>query len=385
MTRSTEAPFLAPNTSTSGEVLSQRALNRALLERQLLLHREQRSAAATVEHLVGMQAQVPGNPYIALWSRLDGFEPDELSQLIAERQAVRTSLMRATIHLVTARDCLALRPVMQPVLERAFASSAFARSIAGVDIEALLAAGRVLLEEQPRTRAKLGPLLAEQWPDYDSGSLSSAIGFLLPLVHVPPRGLWGKSGQATVTTVEAWLGRPLDPAPTPDHLVLRYLAAFGPATVGDVRTWSRLTGLRAVIERLRPHLVTFRDERGRELFDLPNASRPDTETPAPPRFLPEYDNILLSNDDRGRVIPDNRGLPMPAGRGGELGGLLVDGFLGGMWRISRDLGKATLVIEAGGSWTKAEQTAVAEEGAQLIAFVAADAADHDVQIVPANE
>jgi hypothetical protein len=365
----------------AGATLSQRALNRALLERQLLLRREQRSAAATIEHLVGMQAQVPGNPYVALWSRLDGFQPDELSRLIADRQAVRTPLMRATIHLVSARDCLVLRPVMQSALERAFASSAFARNIAGVDIEALLAAGKKLLEEQPRTRAELRPLLAERWPGYDADSLASAIGFSLPVVQVTPRGLWGKSGRATLTTIEAWLGRPLASDSTPDEAVLRYLAAFGPATVGDIRIWSRLTGLRTVIERLRPRLLTFRDDRGRELFDLPDAPRPDPETPAPPRFLPEYDNILLSHDDRGRIVGDNRGLPMPAGRGGELGSVLVDGFLGGMWRITRDARNAALVIEPGSSWTKSDHTAVVEEGARFLAFIAADSERYDVRVV----
>jgi hypothetical protein len=348
------------------------------------LRREQRSASETIEHLVGMQAQVPGNPYIALWSRLDGFQPEELSRLIANRQAVRTSLMRATIHLVTARDCLALRPVMQSVLERTFASSAFARNTAGVDLEALLAAGQGLLEERPRTRAELRPLLAERWPGFDADSLAAAIGFLLPLVHVPPRGLWGQSAPTRLTPVEAWLGRPLDANSTPDEVVLRYLAAFGPATVADIRIGSRLTGLRAVLERLRPRLVNFRDERGRELFDLPDAPRPDPETPAPPRFLPEYDNIMLSHDDRGRIIRDNRGLSMPAGRGGELGSVLVDGFLGGMWRINRERGKATLAIEASRPWAKPDQTAVAEEGARLLAFVASDADDHDVQVVPSR-
>jgi Winged helix DNA-binding domain len=364
----------------SGDVLSQRALNRALLERQLLLHRENRSATETIEHLVGMQAQVPGNPYVALWSRLEGFQPEQLSQLIAERQAVRTSLMRATIHLVTARDCLALRPVMQSVLERTFAGSAFARNIAGVDLDALLNVGRELLEDQPRTRAELRPVLAQRWPGYDADSLAAAIGFLLPVVHVTPRGLWGKRGAARLTTVEAWLGRPLDSDPTSDNTVVRYLAAFGPATVADIRIWSRLSGLREVVERLRPHLLTFRDEGGRELFDLPHAPRPDPETPAPPRFLPEYDNILLSHDDRGRIIRGNRGLPMPEGRGGELGAVLVDGFLSGMWRMSRQRGNATLVIETNGSWTKADRTAVADEGARLLAFLAADAHDRDVQL-----
>jgi hypothetical protein len=381
MARSTEAPLLPTAGTASETILGERALNRALLARQFLLCRQKRSASETIEHLVGLQAQVPGNPYLALWSRLEAFQPEELSQLIADRHAVRTSLMRATIHLVTARDCLALRPVMQSVLERAFASSAFARNIAGVDLDALLAAGRSLLEERPRTRAELRPLLAERWPGYDADSLASAIGFLLPLVHVPPRGLWGKSGQAALTTIEAWLGRPLDPEPTPDEAILRYLAAFGPATVADIRLWSRLTGLRAVIERLRPRLISFRDERGREIFDLPDAPRPDPGTPAPPRFLPEYDNILLSHDDRSRIIRDNRGLPMPAGRGGELGNLLVDGFLGGMWRIARGRENATLVIEAGGSWTEADRAAVTDEGARLLAFLAANSRDHEVRVV----
>ena len=380
MTGSTETRSLTAGKPAPAEVLSQRALNRALLARQLLLRRETRTAAETIEHLVGMQAQAPGNPYIALWSRLEEFEPGELSQLIAERGAVRTSLMRATIHLVTARDCLALRPVMQSVLERTFAGSAFARNIAGVDFDALLALGRELVEERPRTRAELRPLLAEWWPVYDDDSLASAIGFLLPVVQVTPRGLWGKSGQATLTTVEAWLGRPLDPDPTPDEAVLRYLAAFGPATVADVRIWSRLTGLREVIARLRPQLHTFRDERGRELFDVPDAPRPDPETPAPPRFLPEYDNIVLSHADRGRIIRDNQGLPMPAGSGGELGSVLVDGFLGGMWRINRGRGKATLVIEANDSWTKADRTAVVDEGARLLAFLTADAQNREVEV-----
>jgi hypothetical protein len=381
MANTSAGPSVSTGGPGSGVALGPRALNRALLARQLLLRREKRPILETIEHLVGMQAQVPGNPYIALWSRLDGFQPEELSRLIGDRHAVRTSLMRATIHLVSARDCLSLRPVMQPVLERAFASSAFARNIAGFDLEGLLAAGRHLLEERPRTRAELRPFLAHRWPGYDADSLAAAIGFLLPVVHVTPRGLWGKSGPARLTTVEAWLGRPLHLDSTPDEVVMRYLAAFGPATVADIRIWSRLTELRGVIERLRPRLVTFRDERGRELFDVADAPRPDPETPAPPRFLPGYDNILLSHDDRGRINRDNRSLRMPAGRGGELGSVLVDGYLGGMWRITRLREKATLVIEAAASWTRADHEVVADEGGRLLAFVAADIRDHDVQVI----
>ena len=368
-----------PRQDTPVDALSQRALNRALLARQLLLRRERRDLIETIEHLVGVQAQAPGNPYLALWARLDEFQPDELSQAIVTRRAVRTTLMRATIHLVSAGDCLALRPVMQPMLERTFASSAFARNLAGVEIDELLAAGRILLEAQPRTRAELRPLLAERWPEHDADSLTAAIGFLLPVVQTPPRGLWGERGQPRLATVAAWLGHSLEEDASADETIVRYLAAFGPAATADMRTWSRLSGLRAAVERLRPRLITFRDERGRELFDLPDAPRPEAETPAPPRFLPEYDNVLLSHADRSRIIPDNVALPLPAGRGGELGSVLVDGMLAGMWRIGRERDRARLTIEPAGRWSAADRAAVADEGARLLAFVASEAGDHDIQ------
>ena len=271
------------------EVLSRMALNRALLERQMLLRRAPAVGSAAgrpgrvveaVEHLIGLQAQAPFPPYYGLWSRLEDFRPGELAALITGRQVVRIALMRGTIHLVSARDCLTLRPLMQPVLDKALAAT-YGRQLAGVDTRALAAAGRALTEAEPRTFRDLGTLLAEQYPGRPAAALAQGMRALVPLVQVPPRAVWGAAGLARHTPAEAWLGRPLDRGGSLDAIVLRYLAAFGPASVRDVQAWSGLTGLREVAGRLRPALRAFRDEDGTELLDLPDAPRPDPRHAGP--------------------------------------------------------------------------------------------------------
>jgi hypothetical protein len=181
----------------------------------MLLSRQALPAKEAIEHLVGMQAQAPNPPYVGLWTRLEGFHPDQLARLILERRAVRVALMRNTVHLVSARDCLALRPLVQPVIDRGLhANRANREGLEGVDTEELSAAGRALLEEGPRTAKELGVLLRERWPERDPASLARAVRHLVPLVQVPPRGVWGKSGPAAHTTAEAWLGRSLDSDPS---------------------------------------------------------------------------------------------------------------------------------------------------------------------------
>ena len=314
------------------DVLGQRALNRALLARQLLLERSSIGSLEAVRHLVGLQAQAPNAPYVALWSRLSAFQPGDVGSAIEARALVRAPLWRGTIHLVDARDFLAARGLLQPLYERTFSTN-FARNVQGVDVADVVAAGKAVLDGRPRTRADLARLLARRWPDGEPLSLAYAITHLLPVVQVPPRGIWGATGQATWAAAETWLRAPLEAAPTPDEHVLRYLAAFGPATAADVRAWSGLAGVGAVMERLRPRLRTFRDERSRELFDVPDAPLPDSETAVPPRFLPEYDNALLSHADRTRIVADGGKPPLPPGRGGARGTFLIDGFMRGTWRV----------------------------------------------------
>jgi Winged helix DNA-binding domain len=361
-------------------VLTRRDLNRAFLQRQMLLQREKASAAEVIERLIGMQAQEPNDPYIALWSRIERFQTDELAGLLERRQAVRASLMRATIHLATARDCLYLRGVLRIVLERMFKTgSPFGRNLRGMDLDEVLADGRSLVEERPRTRAELRDELGKRWPERDATSLAQAVTFLIPSVQVPPRGVWGKKGQATWAPMESWLERPVETDPSPEQLILRYLAAFGPASVMDIQAWCGLTRLREVVESLRSELRVFRDENGRELVDVQDGPLPDPDTPAPPRFFPEYDNAFLGHADRTRITPiaiGERAWP----KGPFKGSFLVDGFIAGFWRVELEGGSATLIIEPFGKLTKRHQEDLTGEATRLLDFVLPGAESREVRI-----
>ena len=352
-------------------ILDRRALNRALLARQFLLRRRRMSVPAALEHLVGMQAQAPNLPYVGLWSRLEGFKTEQLSDLVATRRAVRTSLMRNTIHLVTTGDALGLKPVFEKLAERGFFhGSPWGRNVAPEVVQAALEVGREAMAEKPRTVADISRLLAQRFPGQDAQALAYAVRSQLPLVFVTPRGIWQAGGPVALSTFEGWLGRTPGPAYAQEDLVLRYLAAFGPASPADLRAWSGLA-LRPVFERLRPRLVTLRSEKGTELFDLPRAPRPPAEAEVPVRFLPDYDNVLLGHADRTRIMAPGQHLGLFSSNGIMKGSVLVDGFVRASWMPARSKGATTLqVTPFESTLDRSSRSAVADEGMRLLLLLA---------------
>lgn len=369
-----------------GEVLSLRDLNRATLARQMLLERADAPVPEAVERLVGLQAQAPAGPYVGLWARLAGFDRDDLAGPIAERAVVKATLMRSTLHLATAGDYPWLRRAVHPALAAAAQDIASRRGGEGAfDVDEILAAGRRFFEE-PHTYAELSAMLTERRPGVDVGSMRYTVRTHVPLVQVPTDTRWSYPGQPRFTLAEAWLGRdvPLDGG-DPDEdlrrLLTRYLAAFGPATVTDLQTWSGLGKLKDRIAPLRSELAVFRDESRRELLDLPDAPRPGGDAPAPVRFLPEYDNVLLSHQKRTRIVADEhrKRVFLPGLRVSPT--VLVDGFVAGTWKVDKAKGAATLVVEPFAKPDRATRAALVEEAEALVRFVDPGAKAHAVDVL----
>ncbi|MEV6647565.1 winged helix DNA-binding domain-containing protein [Amycolatopsis sp. NPDC051371] len=346
------------------ETLSRRAVNRATLERQLLLRPARMSALDAVEHLAGLQAQAPFPPYYALWSRLDGFRPQELASLLEERQVVRIALMRGTVHLVTAADALAWRPVVQVLYDRDLKTNTLhARELAELDHSEVASAARELLSSSALSSTALGAELARRWPDRAKASLTHLARGRLPLVQVPPRGIWGKAGQTTYACLDEWVGAPLAP-PSPADLIARYLRAFGPASVADVQAWAGITRLGEVASSM--DLRRYRDQDGRELLDLPELSVPDEDVPAPPRLLGPFDQMILSYADRTRVISDDYRKRVITQNGLVKGTLLVDGQVRGLWEITKTKKAAIVELSPFEKLPKRDLTALESAAGRLL-------------------
>jgi len=360
------------------DVLTTRALNRATLPRQMLLRREKTSAVRAVERLAGLQAQLARPPFIGLWSRLQGFRAEHLMRPVNDRKSVRATVMRGTLHLVSTKDYQALRPVLQPMLSAAM-QGVLGERAGGLDLDALKAAARACLDDRPCTFEELRAALRKSWPQADERAMGYAVRMHLPLVQVPTDTRWGWPGVAAFAVADSWIGARVRDEGDPRDLVTRYLAAFGPATVRDAETWSYLKGLGPAFAALRPKLLVFHDERGRELFDLPKAPRPPEKTPAPVRFLPDYDNLLLSHADRRRVIADEHRPRIATNNLRLPPTFLVDGFAAGTWSIDRTRATAALVLEPFAPVPRPSRTVLVEEGEALARFVEPDAQKVEVR------
>jgi hypothetical protein len=359
--------------------LTKRALNRALLARQMLLERETSTAVDGVARLVGMQAQVARPPFVGLWTRVQGFQRAELARALQERTIVRVTAMRGTLHLVTATDYIAMRGVLHPMLTRGAQSILRDRTLT-FDMDAVTAEARRFFGKTPATFDALRDHLVEKFPNGDERAMGYAVRTHLPLVQVPTDALWGFPAAADFALADGWLGRKIPTsAASAEALVLRYLGAFGPATPADAQAWSGMSGLRNVFEALRPSLVTFRDERKRELFDLPSAPRPDEDVVAPARFVPDFDNLVLSHDDRTRIVADDHRSRVTLKNLQVRATFLLDGMVAGTWKSERKRKTAVLVIEPFGAVAKRVRTALDEEGERLLAFLEEDATEREIR------
>lgn len=371
-------------------VLDPAALGRATLARQMLLAPSDRSPIDAIEHLVGMQAQAPLAPYYGLWCRLRSFRPADLADRMLDRSVVRMALMRSTVHLVSATDAYAFRSVLQPALDRMFASTVSGRTLsaAGVDRMHLAQEAIQVLADRPLTAKELGERLRPRWPYVGASILADGVRTVVSLVQVPPRGIWGTGGVARLAVLDDWVpaagvGEPTAGTPV-ERMVWRYLGAFGPASVADIQAWSGLTRLGEVVERMAGDLVTFRTATGTRLFDQPDAPRPHAATPAGVRLIAEFDNLILSHADRTRIIADHHRRRMFTRNGIVPGLVLVDGVGAAMWRLTKPGargGTTTLLIEAFRPLSAGERDEIESEGRRLLAF-ATVAAVPEVAAVP---
>lgn len=371
----------ATRTSRELPVLSLRHLGRALLARQFLLERTRLGAAAAIERLACLQAQFAPSPYVALWSRIAEFEREQLTRPIVRGEVVKATLMRATLHLVKAREYPAYALATLEGRRDAWRPPD-AGAIPERHLEALHR--RVLaFARTPRTRGEIEAHIADALPADERMRrwLSWAAVATGQLLWEPAGAFWEHRRDARYVAAPSRLRRPPPSDAAFDLLVRRYLAAFGPASVADIATWSsaRVPPLRAALERIRG-LRRFRDEKGRELFDLPRASIPDPGTRAPARFLARFDAAILGHvaSERDRILPAAyRKAVIHAAEVEPT--FLVDGTVAGIWRFVGRGTEAVIELRPFGRLTRGDRAALGEEGERLARFMAPDARTHGVR------
>jgi hypothetical protein len=360
-------------------ILTLRDLSRATLARQMLLAREDVEVVTAIERVFGLQAQVPRPPFVGLWTRLKRFRREALLRALVEREVVRATMMRGTLHLMSTSDFRRFRPTLQPMLDGALVY--MKDHLHELQMEPTLLAARELLEERPRPFDEIRPALVERGLPGNERAMGLAVRMLLPLVQLPSaEATWGFDTKAPFGLAESWIGDVSGEAAELTELVRRYLAAFGPASVSDAAAWSGFKGLRPAFETIRGELLVFRDEAGRELFDLPDAPRPPGDTPAPVRFLPDFDNLVLAHDDRSRVVPPEHRKRIVTKNLLVAATFLLDGFVAGTWKVEVKRRVATLVLTPFGPLVNRDVASLEKEGLALLRFLEEDAADYAVRI-----
>lgn len=368
----------------TARTLSPREINRATLARQMLLTRESMGAVAAVERLAGMQAQYSPSPYIGLWTRLNGFRIEELTEALHSRQIVKASLMRWTLHLASARD--------YPYFSRAVVESRIAgwRSTAeqaGLNTEDLHAK-LIEFASEPRLQNEMHDFVNSQVPSVPERyprAMWHAVSGHGGLVQIPPSGMWKYFGKNYYISTREWLGQTEETSLSGAivHLVRRYLGAFGPATRADVVSWAGLRKVSHVDEALRTlgdEIVTFKDEEGNVMYDLEQAPRPGGDTPAPPRYLPKWDNLLLAYGDRKRVLSAEYRKLVIGKNGDVLPTILVDGRVVGTWSVKTERKTAALSVEPFEEIDPESRRALEDEGEALVRFMEPEAEGFEVRI-----
>jgi hypothetical protein len=359
--------------------MTPRALGRATLARQMLLAREKVAAKKAIERLVALQAQAAKTPFGALWARVEGFRREELAKLVARRDVVRATAMRATLHLMTAKDYASMRAPLQPMLTQGM-EAILRQRMKGLDVAEVVAAARPFFATRARTFDAVREMLIGRFPRGDERAMGYAVRLHLPLVQVPSDDEpWSYAASPDFALAEAWLGRPLGEGDGPQAIVLRYLGALGPASIADVQAFTGMKDARVHVEALRGKLHVTKEGRGRELFDLPGAPRPTEDAPAPPRLLPEFDNVLLGHADRTRFVANEHRarVYLPGLRVAAT--VLVDGRIAGTWTTLRKKDAATLTVAPFGKLAASDRDAIEREAAAWLLFAEPDAKVRDVR------
>ena len=372
--------------------LTLRALNRSTLERQWLLERRRATPAEAVGALAGLQAQHANSPYVALWSRVRDFAIADLEAALEDRSVVKATVVRATLHLIAATDYHALDAA---VAEARVANWAPTAKRAGLDPAVL---NEALLDycREPRTVAEMEAHLDEIAPDSRLATVMPAgvghAAFRIAsagggLVHVPPSGLWRSHGKPRYIDARGWLPRERRPDGIEGLQVAveRYLAAYGPASLGDIGKWlgqPRVGRVRAAVEALGERIVSLRGPDERDLFDLAGMPTTDGDAPAPARFLARWDSVLIAYDVRARILPDAYRAAVIKKNGDFLPTVVVDGLVAGLWTVQAAKGEATLTITPFTELPRAAQRELQEEGERLVRFVEPEATSHAVAWSP---